>query len=298
MKDDVRLLKILLEKGADPDDTRCTLTPLQRACLDGSQHLAHILLDAGADLNQVHDTSSYTEHTSTIPIFAKPPIQLAIENGHLDLFHLLKARGSNPMLGNWNLLVSACMGKLRDLVETLLVGTPPLTHDVLGLAACVEYLGCDQVEDWIERGIVDRRTLLRSPQAVCAMLDRGGGALLSRLLLEERRRGRTLHPECAAVGIAMAAKLGDANTVRVFLDLGARPDAVVEADIRRFQHRSPHCMWRSHACFFLKHDTDAIMEALKAPRDEIEHPRNGSKAPWHKVHRLRRNVSRSCSTGT
>ncbi|KAF2653820.1 ankyrin [Lophiostoma macrostomum CBS 122681] len=253
-KEDGRLIAKLLEEGANPNDPRCSPTPLQHACLDGAQQVAAMLLNAGANPNQF-------DHTlSSNAMGGKPPIQLAIENGHLELSDLLTSQGAEIAHGNWNLLVSACLGKLHDLVETLLVGTATLKRAASEITACVTCFGCDQVGQWIDKDLIDYAALLQSPQAVCAVIEDRGGDLLSRLILEERRKGRALYPECAAAGLAMAAKLGDVGIVKLFLDAGVRPDATVTTNIVNSEHAIG-----APKRFYLYRGTDALLEALKSP---------------------------------
>lgn len=80
--------ELLYETGADIDAQAGSLTALQLAVKFQHAHVAAFLLDHGAQLNAVLDSTSYST------------LGLAIETGNLSLAQILLQRGADPNLAN------------------------------------------------------------------------------------------------------------------------------------------------------------------------------------------------------
>jgi ankyrin repeat protein len=125
-KGDIQAVRILLNRGADPNSTAMAnnthahtmslsmllneTTPLIEACKNGHIEIVRLLLEKGADPQKItHVTDN-------------PPIIVACKNGYQDIVLLLLERGANPESYDTNgipLISIACSRGHLDVVRTL-----------------------------------------------------------------------------------------------------------------------------------------------------------------------------------
>lgn len=87
----VKLVEELIDEGADVSQVdKYGATPLYIAAEEGQSHVAELLLDRGADVNQARTNNG------------KTPLWVAAENGQLDVAKLLLDRGADINLANTN----------------------------------------------------------------------------------------------------------------------------------------------------------------------------------------------------
>lgn len=104
------VVKMLLKRGADPNAKGKSGTALQTACHVGSQELALILLDSGADVN------------APAKIYASPLAE-ACARGNMELTTLLLRRGADVNCQSSkcrNAIVAACVNGHLDIATLLL----------------------------------------------------------------------------------------------------------------------------------------------------------------------------------
>ncbi len=106
------LVEYLLSKGAviDEKNGKIGLTPLYKACYDGSLDIATVLVDAGADIN-LKSTEGFA------------PLCVAVQNKHKHIVEYLLTKGAivDVKCGDrkWSPLVKACYDGLLDIANVL-----------------------------------------------------------------------------------------------------------------------------------------------------------------------------------
>ncbi len=83
-KGNLKIIELLLAKGADPDATAADgMTPLHEAARKGDLEAVQTLVDHGADVN-------------ALTAFGKPSIHLAVYGGYADVAAYLREKGATP----------------------------------------------------------------------------------------------------------------------------------------------------------------------------------------------------------
>ena len=155
---------------------------------------------------------------------------------------------------------SACLGDHPELVQQLLIAGGLDIRTPIETGVCLQAFGCARIQYWISKGLMTTANILPSPHAICCLIESGERDFLFGLINDESTEGQDFQVpfEGAAAGIAMAAKICDAATVRFFLDRGVEPYALVQADIRLPVNNDGEI---SYHCFVWRH-TNALREVL------------------------------------
>lgn len=102
---DLEVVKLILNRGADPNNYNITRTPLMTAARLGRPAIAEALIVAGAEVN----------------FGAPPPIVMAVLKEDMDMFRLLRRRGATletPETGAWAMAM-ARLHRLESMADVL-----------------------------------------------------------------------------------------------------------------------------------------------------------------------------------
>lgn len=104
-KDNLAIVRLFLKHGADPNWFHATNSPLMIAARLNRLAIAHVLLHAGANMNEG----------------CPPPIVLSVLKEDMEIFRLLRSRGAQlntPETGGWAMALARRHG-LESMVEVL-----------------------------------------------------------------------------------------------------------------------------------------------------------------------------------
>lgn len=135
-----KVVKVLLENGADPNDPRYAYPPLVVASREGNVAITRLLLEAGADPDKKTSSSS-------------PALILAAGKGNAEVVKLLLAHGADPNIvafGGATPLVAAvrsdCVECVRYLLDGGSDGSGKSTRDKTPLAIALENDNPEMIE--------------------------------------------------------------------------------------------------------------------------------------------------------
>ena len=257
----IGVVRILLERGATPDQTHNTGTfPLLRAAQNGHAEIVRLLLEQGASSDQVNKNTGtfpllmaadqgHTEvvrlllgrgatfdqvHTST----GISPLFKAVINGHTEVVRLLLGRGAMPdnineKDGSFPLLMPAMQGH-ADVVRLLLEqgANPDQMHDtgLFPLYGAAMYGHTEVVRLLLELGATPDQVNKKDGFSPLFMALVQGHGEVVKLLLERGASPDQAHAHTGVFPLLIAAENGHTEVVILLLGLGANPSQANEKD--------------------------------------------------------------------
>ncbi|KAF2004118.1 ankyrin [Amniculicola lignicola CBS 123094] len=259
---EINISRHLIQKGANPNQPGI-MFPIQLAAMVGNMEIVLLLLNAGANLNDVSLPSHFDYYSSwnivnrdganadKFFISKMHAIQIALEAGDRELFNLLLECGallptvpacycSPPRKDDggshdlvcervWNPLLNAAVGKNISLfcriLDVAIVEKKPWTTDRC-LTTCIECLGWEFIDQMVEKeAFPPFPTYPRHVLFRC--IEEGAEDRFKDILLYQE-----LDPRDTDIALILAVSRKSESMVRLLLETGCWPDTCVECHLK------------------------------------------------------------------
>ena len=247
LRGDETLIRSLLSKGASPNQPGF-MYPIQLATTNRDMKIIQVLLEKGADPDSaVPLDSSHSGHGRCLSCFSGCPqtrsILIALQHGDQEIFEtLLKGGGTFPTPSSgpcqsheihWNPLLNAIQGGNKKLISRVLKGSHTHHKQWITRQCLTEFA---QKFDWaFVTELVEKKLfppdIFYQQQIMLLSIPGNVGGFVEDLIVHQR-----LQPNEAGVVFAKASRYGKEYEVRLFLEYGYWPDEL-------FQMNS-ECYWR------------------------------------------------------